>query len=569
MQAHTPTKRALIVAIGDYNNAAPNLPAAPTEAKIWEKLLTSPLYGFEEPVCLIDGDADLESVTVALTALLSNRQTNDQVVFVFLGHGGLAKGLGGAPEDALVMYPTNSNLQEAALTVSHLKQIWETARPPEGVDITMILDCCFAARFNIDTNAKEMRKVAKELRTEATTPQFAAQFAGVTEEFHSATGRFQNLFELSSWVPTEEHLELPLLLAATRRRQSAFQIPSPEGKPRLLFSSTALKKLQKLSSQGQRESFARFVAGLTPLLKGVRQTPKLVGNKQRKHELMFGETGSSEGKTQTLADVDASPFAINVRIFGLCCVIPPVFDSPFEQRIVMPYDDIAKPGDSYHHFAFLEIPQDAIVRRKGLEPSKTYTRGGVDFARWDLDSHRIEFDNDDGGDFETTWRYKTHVPKMRALAPELDPFPRPECYDAIPDPLLFSLFVDLDTGTASTATLEVGETSYMRPQTYEVNWGPQRTPKSVNVMLPTTGPETLILVYGPQGPPAAEILVRSAASIMVGNAREKDITGDGSGSSMSEHFRIMYKLAPEEPVNAPLPFVAAVPIDSCSVHNWP
>jgi hypothetical protein len=570
-----PAKTALIVAIADYGDKATYLPAALTELTGWKNVLEKEPFNFHVE-CKQDKEATHDVVRALLVKRLQELQASDQFVFVFLGHGGLAAGRYGITEDALIMYPENS-LEKAALTVGELTEIWNEAQPPKGADITMVLDCCFAARFKIDLETKEVRELTDASKRAATIEQFAAQFAGPTEAVRSASGRFQSFYDLKSWVPRKREIETPLLLAATRRRQSAFQIPSPDGRPRLLFSYKALEKLEELAQQGQRDTFSGFVASITPLIDGVRQTPKLVGQKQRKQELMFGEIGSgkekkgiSEGKSQRLDEVETSPFSINLRILGLCCIIPPLFSSPFERRIVMPYDDVTDPEKyKYPHFAFMEIPEEDIIRRSGLEPAKRYFRGGVYFVRWDLLQHRVEFNNDDGGDFEPTESYETYVPKMRALAPELDALPRLECYDEIPRRDLFSLFVDIDSGAASISTLEPVETIYMRPQTLEVTWGPRRTPTSVKIVLPTTGPETKILIYGPQGAPAAEIVVRSGASIMVGNAREKDITGDGSGSSPSEYFRMMYKLAPAERVNAPLPFVAAVPIDSCSVHNWP
>ena len=61
----------------------------------------------------------------------------------------------------------------------------------------------------------------------------------------------------------------------------------------------------------------------------------------------------------------------------------------------------------------------------------------------------------------------------------------------------------------------------------------------------------------------------AGATILIANARFADIMGDPAGSIPREQFLLFYKLAPAALPDPPLPRINMIPIDECTITDYP
>ncbi|MCU1347798.1 MAG: caspase family protein, partial [Acidobacteria bacterium] len=80
------TKKALLVAVGDYQGFAPRLKAPVYELKEWHGLLQN-TYQFSEITSLPDRQATRTAVIAAFRALVTNAKAEDELLLIFGGHG--------------------------------------------------------------------------------------------------------------------------------------------------------------------------------------------------------------------------------------------------------------------------------------------------------------------------------------------------------------------------------------------------------------------------------------------------------------------------------------------------
>jgi hypothetical protein len=264
---------------------------------------------------------------------------------------------------------------------------------------------------------------------------------------------------------------------------------------------------------------------------------------------------------------------IRMRVLGMACFVGKRADTTeFENRIVFPYDTVGT-GEN-KHFGFIEVAEEDTSSFTGDLTYRRYTRGGIPYRRWTLTEHRALLLNPDLSiPFSKSTDFTYHVPAMPEVCPELNgKLPRIECYKTTPNPQLFSGFVDIASGPADIADLEEGKTFFTRQiGGAAIAWTPRQTPRSVFVTQPFTGEKAIIVVETLSGSATAQIFVKPGSTIVVGNAREKDLTGDGSGDPTREAFLIYYGIAApnEKPDNPALPAVYSAPVNACSVTRWP
>jgi hypothetical protein len=273
----------------------------------------------------------------------------------------------------------------------------------------------------------------------------------------------------------------------------------------------------------------------------------------------------------------ATKTQLNVRVMGMACFVDARSENaPYKARIILPYDNgqWVRPEDVHH--ACLVIPTEHIrgVPRGPLASKATqYERAGVQYNLWRLDGYTVTIQTGDPDQpFTRSQEFLEHVPKMTVLAPELRPHdPDPSCFDPEPLPDRFAAFVDLPGGEARIGTLRQRPIVYERRHSGKRTFGPVSTPLSamVNVRVVTDYPT---IVLRPYLDPTKEDLVvelASGATILIANARFADIMGDRAGSIPREQFLLFYKLAPAEPPDPPLPRIHMVPLDECTVTDWP
>jgi hypothetical protein len=239
------------------------------------------------------------------------------------------------------------------------------------------------------------------------------------------------------------------------------------------------------------------------------------------------------------------------------------------ERIVLPFDSYATDA-KMKHFGFVEVAAGDLVAAVGQPADHNYVRGGVRYHRWHLTQHRVSIVNATKGDF-TRIGFE-HVPEMPLVCPELIGHdPRPECTYDYPRPDLFSGFIDLAGGIVEIGDLELLPTVFaLQKGDLPTKWPPARTPISLLLRLPFDEAETNAVVSITQVTGKnTELILKRGATVMMGNARERDITGDGAGDDPREHYIIYYNLADPKPTNPGLPLPQGVPMGACAGNTWP
>lgn len=129
----TPAKRrALVVGINDYQDANNHLPSCINDVNAFEKMLKED-YAFQEIVRLVDSEAAVGNVTVALKRLFADASPNDRLVFFFSGHGSTEL-RNGVIEQCMVLY-------DGFFFDDVLSQMTQSL--PPGI-FTLVADCCFS-----------------------------------------------------------------------------------------------------------------------------------------------------------------------------------------------------------------------------------------------------------------------------------------------------------------------------------------------------------------------------------------------------------------------------------------
>lgn len=550
------TKKMLLAAVSDYQGFAPKLDAAVEEIDRWSELLTAPPYGLklEGGIPLTDRTATKKNILAGLNALLKGAQPDDQLLFLFIGHGTRTKG-----QQAFVAYPEgNPDLAAAAVTYDDVAEILAAHKLPPDVDVTFVLDTCFAEGFGAPPDAVPMF-----VRTDADgdAPDLFALEARPTR-------RFAHLAYKDRSIRKGRDDEAGMVIVcASRENEAAFQIKDGR-KARTLFSLRAIDRLQQ-----SHDTFDEFVASINPLRKDYPQTAVVHGRADRKTEKFPGEPEPRVRALRAAAfTADAAQEPIHYRILGLGCFIDPApLGAEFVKRIVLPYDTFGT-GAQQHH-GFVEVADADIIAITGSMMPTTHYRAGLYNKRWTLSGHRVELENPDMSvQYAPTPAFQRYVPSLPDVTPELQgKLPRQEARAYYPSPSLFNGFIDLYNGQADIGPLEPHQTLFTRQYGGAVTRPADYTPTTVLISQPFTGAHAILLIANIDGSSTAQIFIKPGATILAGNAREADITGNGSGETPREHFLIYYNItSPADfPINPGLPTPVAVTINACTPVKWP
>jgi hypothetical protein len=564
------TRKALLVAVGDYGTVASKLTAPAYELQLWQRMLSTSPYSFDSITSLVDTTATRVNVLSEIDRLLDGAQPDDQLLFYFAGHGSVAMGRKrDEAEQSLIAYPGTDGLQAAAICETDIADIFDRRQPPAGTDIAFVIEACFAANFGDD------KVVVTKARGEAegTVPLFAPP----PLDFRKTVRSLRTFGAFAERGITA--YETPIILAASGKTETAYEI-SEGGQRRCLFSMRLLGWLGR-----KQDTFENIIRSINPLHPVHRQTASLGGNVSRASEMFPGEenAGAPSDVTRTPLSLDGGTGSklaaglsyVDIDLLGIGCFVDARDrNGLWQARVVFPYDngEYVPPAD--RHFACMEIPTRDMIEVIGRPEDFRYTRAGVEWARWYLDAHTISIQT---GDFSQNFTrvppFEQHVPRITQLCPEVRPRnPRSECFAGTPFPGLFAAFLDIPSGFAELGPFNDRPVTFARPITGEVTRPAEYAPLSVRVNVPviTTFPEIVLRPYPYDFVEEVRVAVRSGTAILVANAREVDISGDGGGTVPPEQFRLYYKLSSFDPgPNAPLPVVTGVPIDDCTIGDWP
>lgn len=556
------TRKALLTAVGDYQGFAQTLTAPVQELKRWQELLSRRPYQFDSITTLADAEATRDRVLAELRNLLAGAQPNDQLLWVCMCHGTVVRGTArDLADQALLFYPNgNRELQRAAVRESDIDRLLARVRPPRGVDITFVLDTCFAANYGSTTFFTALDGGTGD----APIPLFVPPPIDLRQNFKAL-----NLIGTFGSTQHDESVEKPLVMAAAGKNESAFEVGDGRER-RLIFSKRVLARLTQ-----RHDTYRGIIAAINPLHPRLRQTATLTGNTLRRDERFPGEPDQE----QTVSDqvtgqsVEAGLAYVDFLVQGLACFVNGNDQTPeFAARVILPYDggeyvDINGPN---HHFACIEIATTDITIA-GIPPDRKYVRRGIEYQRWNLDAHTVAVQTADVAlRFDREPPFEDHVPKITVICPEVRPRnPDPLCFSVLPFPGRFAAFLDITTGTARLGPIREEETTFARPS----GTGPTHsyfTPFSATVTMPVISEQpTIVRRAFPFGEQEELATVRSGATVVLANAREIDLSGDGGGDVPVEQFLLYYKLATFLPPDAPLPLVSGIPTDDCTVTDWP
>jgi hypothetical protein len=575
-------KKAVLCFVGDYQGYAEKLDAPVYEWERWLNLLSHAPYSFDSIVSLVDDGAregtlkaNRTNVVKAIEDLLTDAKPDDQLVFIYGGHGGVTgTGTRGLAAQALIVYPDGDrNLTKAAIPGTQIAGILDTKRPPIGTDVTFVLDCCYAAR----NYPKEFGGDGRGDSEGGTV--LAAPFALDLREEWAEPVPFVRFAE------RETDYEKAVVLAACGPYERAHE-GDYGGKERLLFTARLLERLSLRSDD--------FMTVLIDVVNGIRidyrQTAQVVGNKERAAREEFpGRTDASarveEAVTARETATSAGVASINARILGIASFVNARKDylPPYEARVIFPFDAgewISEPNDL--HFACIEFPMHQTkVVEDHLGPSKTYVLGGVEYSRWLLRGHTISILGGALGTFTRSAAFTASVPRLTTLCRELAPYPpRSECFARAPRLDLFAAFLDIPSGSVNIGSQDGEETDFFRVDLVaDKNIGPSvatlNTPRFVTVNIPvnTERAEIVLEPYGFPGRKDLVVRLDVGATFLVANAREIDITGNGGIDPYDpvsrRQFMLYYNLAPFVPNPPVLPESGQVPVDDCSVTDFP
>lgn len=567
------TKKALLVAVGDYQGFATTLEAPEKDVLLWRKILEN--HGFGDFRQRINAEAKHDVVIDDLKWLLNGAMKDDQLVFMFLGHGRLVEAHAGASEpyeEALIVYPDGDrSLKSAEITDSDLTQLLMESRLAEGVDFAIGLDTCFAANLSVPVppGAKPLFiPPAAELELSLASVRAFGSF-GLASEFPMA----------KSILP-DRGIERPLIIAACGKTEVAYELPI-EGTPHMLFTLRATDYLAEAFAQQRHVTFEMLVKDIYPLEDGICQKPELTGNTGRRMERFPGEPGSLERlagqklafATSEMAATATSPVLLNIDFEGIgCYAAARSTTDPYKKRLLFPYDSRIDPNRK--HLTFIEIPQDHVESSNGiLTPKKgPHFDDPTIYLRWELRGHVIRVMNTDNSQpFFPTALFDRHVPKMTQVYPPFQAtqyHPRSECFRDNPGSDLLDAYFDLTAGTLRIGPLDDRETVF-KPDS-----GPATltilASRNTRLELPLTSEVATITVTPfTGGAPVATINVKRGGGVLIGNAREGDIMGDGTVEDPREHFNLYYNLANPRPADPPRPLRTLVPVNFCSQTHWP
>lgn len=132
-------KRALLVGI-NYVGTGNELRGCINDAHNMQALLTA--HGFSDITLVLEKDATTAGIITALNALIQGVVPGDVIVFFYSGHGSQLPSNSEPDGFEEIICPIDLNWMDKVITDSTLRDVFN--RVPNGVNTTVILDCCHA-----------------------------------------------------------------------------------------------------------------------------------------------------------------------------------------------------------------------------------------------------------------------------------------------------------------------------------------------------------------------------------------------------------------------------------------
>lgn len=134
------TRKALLVGI-NYTGTSHALRGCINDVNNMQTMLRS-IYRFTQIETLLEKQATTKNILSSLYNMVTTAESGDHVLFHFSGHGSQVRDDNGDEADGLdeIICPIDLNWRDRIIRDDDLKKIFDLAK--EGVEITVILDCC-------------------------------------------------------------------------------------------------------------------------------------------------------------------------------------------------------------------------------------------------------------------------------------------------------------------------------------------------------------------------------------------------------------------------------------------
>ena len=390
-------RMALLVGVNSYPPPAVTLKAPVKEMNNWQSILSNEFEFGKNVVPLSDSAATRPRVLLELRKLLSRAVDGDQVVIGFTCHGAETFGwksdseVSNEREYAFIVYAGTGpviDFQAAAVTPSDIARILTEAKPPAGVQIVLLADCCSAEKFD------------RSKKYEAPAP-INPKVLHISNAVYGLPEAEPRHFDSISALVDDDNIAVPIILASSRFDEPADEV-GPDNDRRTLFAQKAIDRLYKAFDAKASLNHDDLIGEINPL--SANQEAAIQGNTSLSVELLAGGfPGKPRKVTATAAHFaarvlhGASPSeaqgtrnektltetsSLRIRIFGLVSLIDLPAKPPYRNRLVMPYDDQAKcPGEM--HRAFIEVADTTCTNRRSVMAARTIcgpaygTRDGI------------------------------------------------------------------------------------------------------------------------------------------------------------------------------------------------
>ncbi|MFD1985554.1 caspase domain-containing protein [Mesorhizobium newzealandense] len=306
-------RRAVVVGINDYQDGNNHLPSCINDVKAFEKTLKED-YAFQDIVRLVDSEAAVANVTVALKRLFADASPDDRLVFFFSGHGSTEL-RSGVVEQCMVLY-------DGFLFDDVLSQMSQSL--PPGI-FTLVADCCFSGglekrlRVAASTECGAANRARVKAYTHPTSEKcieygYADNNATEAKRFGQAT--FLGGSKVRAASPSSRAQLNGVLLSACLENETASASNDLTG-GKSAFTFALLHSLKELGRGAALGALTRAVQ-LTIDNIGLTQTPTLKeppnpGDLRFRTFINFGAAKADE-TSETATDLTSGPLEVIERV---------------------------------------------------------------------------------------------------------------------------------------------------------------------------------------------------------------------------------------------------------------
>jgi hypothetical protein len=258
-------RRALIVGISDYAPLVPDLQSSVFEMERWRDLLVDIYHFADHDIRLLaDRRATRSAILDRLIWLLSDTHADDELVFIFCGHGMRVRrrdsvgDLIDLQDEGIVAYPAGSaDPLDAVIFDDDLTTLYCSMAVALKALPTFVFDCCYSAGLDFS----EAERVRKSIMLPADLAHRNRSTANVVR------------FGLEITKSAVTH---PLMIAASGEYDQAIEIVR-DNQSRSLFSSLAIAALRTTPTLTYQE----LIATISPHMQFAGQEPCLIGDAER------------------------------------------------------------------------------------------------------------------------------------------------------------------------------------------------------------------------------------------------------------------------------------------------